>query len=208
MWSDTTIAKLKAGGPVTIVALGDSLTYGWQARKGYLDFLGEMLGERYPQASLRIVNQGIPGDTAAGGLRRLGTDVLPHDPDCVLVQFALNDAFEGVRPEAFGRTVREIVETIRADTRAEVVLVTSVWVDDPVFYKLAEAFYRRIEEVADACGLTVARVHEHWKRRVQSGEADHSKLVQLDAIHPTEQGYRLMAEAVSGVFDGGGSGRT
>ena len=64
---EKTIAKLKSGEDVKIVAIGDSLTYGWQVSKGYLDFLKEMLRKRYPKAAFQIVNKGIPGDTASGG---------------------------------------------------------------------------------------------------------------------------------------------
>ena len=42
-----TIKKLLSGIPVVIAALGDSLTYGWMVNKGYLDFLGEMIDERF-----------------------------------------------------------------------------------------------------------------------------------------------------------------
>ena len=45
---EKTIAKLKSGEDVKIVAIGDSLTYGWLVSKGYLDFLKEMLRKRYP----------------------------------------------------------------------------------------------------------------------------------------------------------------
>ena len=50
---EKTIAKLKSGEDVKIVAIGDSLTYGWQVSKGYLDFLKEMLKKRYPGRTSR-----------------------------------------------------------------------------------------------------------------------------------------------------------
>mgnify|MGYP001594590110 FL=1 len=67
---EKTIAKLKSGEDVKIVAIGDSLTHGWLVSKGYLDFLKEMLRKRYPGSSFQLVNKGIPGDTASGGLDR------------------------------------------------------------------------------------------------------------------------------------------
>lgn len=87
-----TILKLKSGAETTIVALGDSLTQGWMVRKGYMDFLEEMFRETFPESRLHLINCGIPGDTAEGGLYRL-RNVLDFNPDCVFVQFSLNDAF-------------------------------------------------------------------------------------------------------------------
>ena len=199
--AEKTIAKLKSGEDVKIVAIGDSLTYGWMVSKGYLAFLNEMLRKRYPEASFQIVNKGITGDTASGGLDRIDTDVFFYDPDCVLVEFALNDAFCGYSPELFGRNIQEMIAGIRKNTKAEVVLVTAVWLDDPGSYDFIEkSFYGKLEEMAEKFGLPVARVHERWRRQVFSGAVDFQALVQFDGVHPTVEGYRLMAEAVMEVF--------
>ena len=199
--AEKTIAKLKSGEDVKIVAIGDSLTHGWMVSKGYLDFLKEMLRKRYPEASFQIVNKGIPGDTASGGLDRIEADVYFYDPDCVLVEFALNDAFCGYSPELFWRNIQEMIAGIRKNTKAEVVLVTAVWLDDPGSYDFVEkSFYGKLEELAEKFGLPVARVHDHWRRQVLSGAVDFEALVQFDGVHPTVEGYRLMAEAVMEVF--------
>jgi acyl-CoA thioesterase-1 len=198
---EKTIAKLKSGEDVKIVAIGDSLTHGWLVSKGYLDFLKEMLRKRYPGASFQLVNKGIPGDTASGGLDRIDTDVYFYNPDCVLVEFALNDAFCGFTSELFGRNIQEMIAGIRKNTQAEIVLVTAVWLDDPKSYDFVEKFfYGKLEEMAEKFALPVARVHEHWRQQVQSGAVDFQELVQFDGVHPTVVGYRLMAEAVMEVF--------
>ncbi|TFH37986.1 MAG: SGNH/GDSL hydrolase family protein [Chrysiogenales bacterium] len=190
-----TKSKLSSGTPVRIVALGDSLTQGWMVRKGYLEFLREMLAERYISGNVIIVNRGVPGDTAEGGLMRLGREVLDADPDLVFVQFGLNDAYTGVSPERYQRTISTIVDRILADTDAEVLLVTSVPLMHGEEDFMAESYYSRIEAVAEERGLPVARVHRYWKRKI-SGGVDFRSLVQGDGVHPNIEGYRLMAEAI------------
>src|SRR3990172_12452360 len=96
---EKSIKKLKAGETLTIVALGDSLTHGWLVRKGYLDFMSEMIKSRYPHRTVKIINRGVPGDTAEGGLARLEHDVIDLNPDLVFIQFGLNDAFSGISAE-------------------------------------------------------------------------------------------------------------
>ena len=94
-----------------------------------------------------------------------------------------------------------MIAGIRKNTKAEVVLVTAVWLDDPGSYDFVEkSFYGKLEELAEKFGLPVARVHDHWRRQVLSGAVDFQELVQFDGVHPTVEGYRLMAEAVMEVF--------
>jgi len=195
-----TIEKLRTDKPATIVAIGDSLTYGWMVRKGYLDFLKEMLTEQYPKNGFRLINKGIPGDTAEGGLHRVDPDVFFYNPDCVLVQFALNDAFVGYTPEDYRLNVETIISEIQGNTEAEIVLVTSSYIGENEWNRVIEnSFYGSLENLARAYHLSVARVHEHWKRWVRGG-GNLEELVQYDGVHPTVTGYRLMAEAVMELF--------
>ncbi len=188
-----TIDLMRSGKPVRFVALGDSLTYGWMAERGYLDFLQEMLKERHPESAVRFINRGVPGDTAEGGLRRLKAEVIDCDPDLVLVQFGLNDAFSGCPVSSYGASIERIVERLRRETRAEVLLVTSVALADPAENALAEKYYGRLEQAARDLGAPVARVHAWWNEK-RGG--DFSGLLQSDLLHPTAEGYRLMAEAI------------
>ncbi len=196
MRAEKTVEKLGNGSPVTIVGLGDSLTQGWLVPKGYLAFLGEMLKEKYQESRVTILNKGIPGDTAQGGLLRLREDVIEQSPDCVLVQFALNDAYMGVPESRFGKFIQAIIDGVRNDTDAEVALVSSVFLDDPREYEMARAYYRRLESLALKNSLPYVAVHEYWADRIQNGGYVFRSLVQYDLIHPRVEGYRLMAEAV------------
>jgi lysophospholipase L1-like esterase len=198
--ADNTIEKLKCGSPVKMVAIGDSLTYGWMVQKGYLDFFQEMLMKRYPQARLQIINAGIPGDTAEGGLHRLQTDVISHRPDCVLIQFALNDAYLGFSSKRFADKIRGMVHGISGTSDAEMVLLTSVWIENGVENGRALEFYDQIEAVAEENKLPIAKVHTYWKQKIDSG-LNAERLVQFDGVHPTVAGYKLMAEAVCEVFE-------
>jgi acyl-CoA thioesterase-1 len=189
------IQKLTSGEPIRIIALGDSLTQGWMVRKGYLDFLAEMLEKKYPNCEVTIINRGIPGDTADGGLFRLREDVLDSDPDLVFIQFALNDAFMGVDPDRFKNTIKSIVEQIRVDTDAEILLITSVPVMHESSDAMVEKFYSRLADISEEENVAITPVHRYWKKKISEG-VDFRGLVQGDMVHPNVEGYRLMAEAI------------
>jgi len=199
MKPDKTIGKLLSGTPVVIVALGDSLTYGWMVSKGYLDYFKEKIYDKFPERKLNLINKGIPGDTAQGGIHRLRGDVLRYEPDCVLLQFALNDAFAGYSPELFKSNIEEIITGIKESSNSEIVLVSSVCLGSDRENAFIEVFYSQLEELAQCYQLSVARVHEYWKKKISEG-VDFENLVQSDFVHPTSEGYRLMAEAVMEVF--------
>lgn len=195
-----TLHKLRTGQPATIVGLGDSLTSGWCVAKGYLDFLEEMLQHAFPHAILTVVNAGVPGDTARGGLHRLECDARINDPDLVLVQFALNDAFCGCTPEEFSRDLAAIVARIR--DRAEALLLTSTLPGSVHDRLCADTFYTCVEKVGQAAAVPVARVDRHWRARIAAGTI-HPDLLQDDQVHPTEAGHILMAEAVMQILTPG-----
>jgi acyl-CoA thioesterase I len=199
MCLERSINRLKTGGKLAIVALGDSLTYGWMVRKGYLDYLAEMLSEKYPNGNFSIINKGIPGDTAQGGLYRLKQDVIDEDPDLVFIQFGLNDAFSGVSPGSFKKSVLSLTDTVREATHAEILLLTSVPIFNEREDSIAELFCRELGAVSEEKGIPIAQVSRYWKKRLSEG-IDFKKLVQYDQVHPTAEGYRLMAEAIMEMF--------
>ena len=195
-----TINKLISGAPITIVAIGDSLTQGWMVSKGYIDFLREMLRMKFPESRFKLVNSGIPGDTADSGLYRLMGDVLYYNPDCVLIQYALNDAFSGFTEQQFKNNIKGMIEKIKENANTDIILITSDYIGDNDDNRSIERYYQQLTVLGDDYRIPVALVHEYWKKKITDGIPFES-LVQYDGVHPTEDGYRLMAEAVMKLFE-------
>ncbi|GHU75638.1 hypothetical protein AGMMS49992_20020 [Clostridia bacterium] len=85
----------------TIVCLGDSVTHGafesepvsiYDPEAMYGERLRHILAGLFPGASPVLINAGVSGDNAPGGLRRIDRDVLSFQPDLVVVCFGLNDS--------------------------------------------------------------------------------------------------------------------
>ncbi len=189
-----TLHKLKSGKDVKIVALGDSLTYGWMVGKGYLDYLMEFLSTTYPGSRIEIVNRGIPGDTADDGRYRVERQVVSSRPDLVFIQFGLNDAFSGYTPDQFRKNILAIITAIGTGTSAEMLLVTSGALQDSDD-RIVGKYYDILKEISEEKNIPIALVHEYWQQKMSQG-VKFETLIKDDGVHPTEEGYRLMAETI------------
>jgi endoglucanase len=76
----------------TVCFIGDSITHGGR----YHSYIYLYYATRFPERNIRIVNCGISGDTAAGGLRRLDWDVLVHKPTVAPIMMGMNDVSRGL----------------------------------------------------------------------------------------------------------------
>jgi lysophospholipase L1-like esterase len=76
----------------TLVAFGDSIVHGWGVARedGFPAQLERLLAQR-ATAPWRVVNAGVPGDTAIMGCLRYARDIADVAPQIVLIAFGLND---------------------------------------------------------------------------------------------------------------------
>jgi acyl-CoA thioesterase-1 len=107
--------------PITIVAFGDSATYGWLvARKdAYPAQLQNLL--RKKGYDITVKNAGVPGDTTAGALRRFDAAIEPGT-DIAIVEFGTNDLRMHVPQARMRANLAEIVRTLQK-RHVEVLLV-------------------------------------------------------------------------------------
>jgi len=68
-------------------AVGDSITHGGQ----YHGLIYLFYATRFPTQRFEMFNCGVSGDSAAGTMKRLDTDILPHQPTVASVMLGMND---------------------------------------------------------------------------------------------------------------------
>ncbi|MDE0697773.1 MAG: arylesterase [Boseongicola sp.] len=83
--------------PVTVAALGDSLTqgFGLAPDDGFVPQLQRWLDMQ--GANAELINAGVSGDTTAGGLSRIAW-TLSADVDALIVALGANDMLRGIDP--------------------------------------------------------------------------------------------------------------
>ena len=166
----------------TVLAFGDSVTYGTGAGPG------EDWPTRLAAATgWRVINAGLPGDTAAAAGERLAPLLAAEPPVLVIVELGGNDFLRRRPSTAVKEDLRLIVRRAAA-SGARVVLVAVPELS------LLGALTRRpsdspiYRELADEEGIPV----------IESVFSDILGQPELcaDQIHPNAEGYRRMAEGL------------
>lgn len=169
----------------TVLAFGDSVTYG----------TGASAGEDWPtllagQTGWRVINAGIPGDTAQAGRARLPGLLEEHRPVLVIIEIGGND-FLRRRPAAdVKEDLRQLIRTGKA-AGAQVLLIavpelsllgalTGKPGDSPIYEALGKE--EQVPVLPDIFANILAQPE-----------------LCADRIHPNAAGYRVFA---SGVVEG------
>jgi lysophospholipase L1-like esterase len=158
----------------TIVCFGDSLTWGSGADRDqtYPAHLERLIG-------LEIINSGIPGDTTAGALQRLQSDVLDHHPRLVLITLGGNDLKNGIEADAAFANLEQIVSSIHDQGALAIV----GGIDIPIYGRGYPDGYVQLQRDT-GCVLV---------RNVYKGIFGRRELMS-DRIHPNGAGYAIMAD--------------
>jgi lysophospholipase L1-like esterase len=87
------VASPKPDDVYRIIAVGGSTTFGvylpWNETYPY--YLQETLRERFNTDRIEVINGGLTGSTSAESFHRLPTQILPLEPDMVIIYHAFND---------------------------------------------------------------------------------------------------------------------
>ena len=169
-----------------IVAFGDSLTAGLgvAAEQAYPARLQRRLddeGLRY-----RVINAGVSGDTTAGGVRRVDW-VLKSRPDFVILELGANDGLRGLSLEETKANLERIIK--RCQEASVTVILAGMKLPPNYGREYTKGFEAIYPALAKQYRLTLIPFF-------LDGVAGSTSLNQADGIHPTSEGYRIIADKV------------
>jgi acyl-CoA thioesterase-1 len=182
--------KPPSGAPLprdsVVLALGDSITHGTgaDAAAAYPAQLAALTG-------WRVINGGVPGDTAAQALERLPALLAEHRPALVIVSLGGNDFLRRIAAADTEAALRQVV-TLAREAGARVLLVAvpqpSIGAalgtglsDHPLYARLADE-------------LALPLHAGGWSRVL--GDAS----LKSDQIHANAEGYRVFAEGLAATL--------
>ena len=153
---------------------------------------------RYPHAVVNVINTSIGGENSQSGEKRFVAEVLPHRPDVLFIDYALNDrsiglaearkAWESMIMEALKKNIKVILLTPSPDQRVDLLTPGNE----------LEQHALQIEQLASAHGIGLADSYSLFKKQVQHGENVADYMSQVN--HPNAKGHALIADELMTFF--------
>lgn len=221
---------------LTIAFLGDSVTEGVfevYEKNGKMEVIRdgicnypkkvmEMLRKLYPNAPLSYINAGLNGSNATAGYERLLSDVIPKQPDLLVVCFGLNDSnAEADGIETYITALRNIFHAAR-EADIETIFMTPNMFNthagkvEPgeILEPLASVFAKRqlkggfdaymnaARQVCREEHITLCDCYAIWKILYESG-VDTTSLLSNGLNHPIRKMHLLFAQQLVQIIQNG-----
>ncbi len=179
-------AQETATGAMTLLALGDSLTAGYNLPQDAAFPVKLEAALRAEGLDVRVINAGVSGDTSAGGRARLDW-ALQDDPDGVIVELGANDGLRGIDPANTRENLDAIVTTLK--DRGIPVLLAGMRAPPNLGREYEAEFNPIYGELAKAHDLLLYPFF-------LEGIALKPELNQADGIHPTPEGVDVIVRSI------------
>ena len=176
--SDNSSSLSPLSSDASILAFGDSLTYGTGAGKNqdYPSVLANL-------SNLHVINEGIPGEISSKGMERLPTLLDEHNPNLVILIHGGNDMLRKLPRANLKQNLSSMIQEIQQRD----IQVVMLGVPEPgIFLKSAELYEELAnEKIIPSEFSLLADILE-------------DKSLKSDVAHPNAEGYQLLAQ---GIFD-------
>lgn len=183
-YHEQNLALLASGKKAEVVFMGDSITEGWiEKRPGFF--------------SDGRVDRAISGQTSPQMLVRFRQDVIELHPKAVHIMTGTNDIGGATGPMTAEMTEANIMSMVDlARANGIKVILASIPPADHFFWRPGLETAPKIAAINDWMKAYAARQHlvyaDYWSA-MQDGRGGMKAGLASDGVHPTEQGYDIMA---------------
>ena len=212
---DRVRACMKDKRPVRVVCYGDSISEvspGWSGgaskpEQNWGQQLGRMLEAAYPGNRFDVAPCGIGGQNAYEALGRVRS-LKDLAPDLVLIEFGTNDTCHHfLQPDETARALSELVDTIRAQTKSDIVMLGTpggnpLVPGKPPFVHADETL-AAIRGTAQAKAVPFVEIRSAMLKATENGRRWAEFNLAADNCHPNDAGHHVWAEAVMAVVQSG-----
>ncbi|MCF3111921.1 GDSL-type esterase/lipase family protein [Niabella sp. CC-SYL272] len=158
----------------------------------------QQLKEQYPNAVINVITTSIGGENSVQGQKRFEKDVLPHRPDVLFIDYALNDRSVGLEASraAMEKMIRRALRK-----HIKIILMTpspDLAVDILKQDNILSQFSRQLVELAAKYQIGLADSYAAFYEQVRNGKQLRDYMAQSN--HPNGKGHRLIADRIMKWF--------
>jgi acyl-CoA thioesterase-1 len=179
-------AAQSQGQPIRLVALGDSLSAGYNLPQEAAFPVALERALKAKGYKVEIVNAGVSGDTSSGGLDRLDWSV-PDGTDGVILELGANDMLRGLDPAGTRKNVEAIVERLKS--RNIPVMLAGMYASRNLGPEYVQKFDSIYPDIAKKHDLVLYPFF-------LDGVAGDRSLNLPDGMHPTAKGVEIIVERI------------
>lgn len=185
------VSNLESEKQQTVITYGTSLTAGG----AWVNQLQQALNHSYP-GKAKVINSGKGAMWSQWGVDNLEKRVIEKEPDTVLIEFAINDAYLPYKTSVrqARSNLENMIERVRkANSKCEIVLMV---MNPPVGVHLKrrpkiKEYYQMYRDVAKDRKLLLIDHYPKWES-ILNEDADLFKKYVPDGIHPGAEGCKAV----------------
>ena len=186
------LAKARRGEKIVVGAIGGSITDGGHVGpdQRYGKRVTTWFQKTFPEAKARYVNAGVGATGSDFGALRAQRDLLKHNPDLVIVEFAVNEPNEKASGESMEGLVRQILK--HPNHPAVIMLFT--------MHKTGKNSQEWQGKVGMHYDLPMVSYRDALWPEIEAGRMRWD-FVTKDSVHPNVKGHEYMARFVTHVLE-------
>lgn len=188
---------------INVVFHGHSVPAGyWENHEvhtleSYPNLFLKALKAKYPYAVVNVIVTAIGGENAISGQARFEKDVLPHRPDILFIDYALNDRFSPL--DKVKSSWAQMIETAQAKGIPVILLTPSpdqrINIADPA--NPLDPYVVQIRDLAKQYKTGLADPYVVFQQLVKDGKL---KEVMASVNHPNETGHMVIVNRILPYF--------
>ncbi len=194
---NNTYYKLTEDKELKVVYIGGSVTSGYgatdQNTKSWRALITDWLQDSFPSANVKGVNAAIGGTGSYLANFRFDTDVAPHNPDLLFIEFCINDRYNAQSIESVTRTSETLIRkayALNPNMDIVYVLVFDQTTDRNDYDQLVAH-----RNVAQKYGLPFIQLNTRFYDMLKETGTQFRDYFS-DGVHPADAGYAFYAEVI------------
>ena len=140
-----------------------------------------------------VINAGLSGETTASGKNRINW-VLNQDVDVFVLELGANDGLRGIPLEETRKNLQDIINTVKEKNPDTKIVLAGMQIPPNMGEEYTTEFRNIFPELAEENNVELIPF-------LLEGVAGDPELNQQDGIHPTAEGYKIVAGNVWSVLE-------